>query len=120
MMHRRQDLWGDDALSFRPERWEQRFPAWQFLPFLGGPRICLGQQFALVEASFLLVRLLHEFDAIEPTDPDMAKMRKGVALTMCQRQPNNSLIQSSPCLLTLFPGPRDGVKCRFRRASPLL
>lgn len=35
---------GPDANDFLPERWESRHPAWQFLPFLGGPRICLGQQ----------------------------------------------------------------------------
>jgi cytochrome P450 len=43
-MQRREKLWGADSVEFKPERWEQRFPAWQYLPFLGGPRICLGQQ----------------------------------------------------------------------------
>lgn len=49
-LHRREELWGPDAAEFKPERWEQKIPAWQFLPFLGGPRTCLGQQFALTEA----------------------------------------------------------------------
>ncbi|KAK3647316.1 hypothetical protein LTR56_008147 [Elasticomyces elasticus] len=75
LMHRRKDLWGEDALDFRPERWEQKIPAWQFLPFLGGPRVCIGQQFALVEASYLIVRLLQRYDKIEPVD--MALMKKG-------------------------------------------
>ncbi|KAK3117919.1 hypothetical protein LTR53_000211 [Teratosphaeriaceae sp. CCFEE 6253] len=84
LMHRRTDLWGPDALEFRPERWEERVPAWQFLPFLGGPRVCLGQQFALVEASYVLVRMLQRFDGIEPVDRAlMMKMRKGLGLTMC-------------------------------------
>ena len=43
-MQRREQIWGPDAAQFKPERWEQRYPAWQFIPFLGGPRICLGQQ----------------------------------------------------------------------------
>lgn len=46
VMHRRKDLWGDDALEFKPERWQEKtIPAWQFLPWNAGPRICLGQQF---------------------------------------------------------------------------
>jgi len=83
LMHRRKDLWGEDALEFKPERWEQKVPAWQFLPFNGGPRICLGQQFALTEASFLVVRLLQEFDEIEPVDrTGMERFRKAIGITM--------------------------------------
>ena len=43
-MQRRLDLWGDDALDFKPERWEKRKLDWTFLPFSGGPRICLGRE----------------------------------------------------------------------------
>ncbi|KAE8454401.1 hypothetical protein EG329_000023 [Mollisiaceae sp. DMI_Dod_QoI] len=50
VMHRRKDLYGEDAMEFKPERWEQFRPGWQYLPFNGGPRICIGQQFALTEA----------------------------------------------------------------------
>ncbi|KAK3675515.1 hypothetical protein LTR78_004598 [Recurvomyces mirabilis] len=97
LMQRRKDLWGEDALEFKPERWEEKVPAWQYLPFLGGPRICIGQQFALTEASYLLIRLLQKFDKIEPTDlQEMRQMRKALGLTMW---------------------PRDGVKVRLHRAS---
>lgn len=85
VMHRRKDLWGEDALEFRPSRWEERVPAWQYLPFLGGPRVCLGQQFALTEAAFLLVRLVREFDRVEAVDEGkMRRMKKGMGLTMCE------------------------------------
>lgn len=84
-MHRRTDLWGEDALEFRPSRWEQKIPAWQYSPFLGGPRVCIGQQFALTEAGFLLVRLLQAFDEVEAVDmSELKKMRKGLGLTMCE------------------------------------
>ena len=84
-MHRREDLWGEDVLEFKPNRWEQRVPAWQWLPFLGGPRVCIGQQFALTEASFMLVRLLKAFDAVEAVDEgEMRRMKKGLGLTMCE------------------------------------
>lgn len=83
LMHRRVDLWGADALCFKPERWTQRIPPWQFLPFSGGPRVCIGQQLALIEASYLLVRMLQHYDAIEPVDrEDMAALKKGLGLTM--------------------------------------
>lgn len=44
LMHLRKDLWGADAREFQPERWESKVPAWQFLPFNGGPRICIGRK----------------------------------------------------------------------------
>lgn len=70
-MHRREDIYGPDALEFRPERWapeEGLRPGWGYLPFNGGPRICVGQQFALTEASYTIVRLLQEFKGIEDRD----------------------------------------------------
>jgi cytochrome P450 len=38
-MQRRTDLYGEDALEFKPERWENLRPGWNYLPFNGGPRI---------------------------------------------------------------------------------
>jgi len=92
-MHRRKDIFGPDALEFKPERWanpgnttspatspdpstkETKFnpnaplrPGWGYLPFNGGPRICVGQQFALTEASYTMVRLLQTFKTIEAKD----------------------------------------------------
>lgn len=66
VMQRRKDLWGEDAEKFMPERFQDRRPGWEFLPFNGGPRVCIGQQFALTEASYVVVRMLQKFDKIEP------------------------------------------------------
>ncbi|KAJ7509584.1 cytochrome P450 monooxygenase pc-1 [Mycena galericulata] len=69
-MHRSKDLWGPDAEEFSPERFlDERLKkyllnnAFQFLPFNAGPRICLGQQFAYNEMSFMLIRLLQSFSS---------------------------------------------------------
>lgn len=52
--HRLKEFYGEDSSEFRPERWaDLNKLGWAYLPFNGGPRICLGQQFALTEASFL-------------------------------------------------------------------
>ncbi|KAL8648072.1 MAG: hypothetical protein Q9226_006151, partial [Calogaya cf. arnoldii] len=41
-LHKRKDLWGEDADDFRPERWQDEKASWKFLPFGGGPRNCIG------------------------------------------------------------------------------
>lgn len=67
-MHRREDFYGSDALEFKPERWEHLRPGWEYLPFNGGPRICVGQQYALMEASYATVRLIQTFPRLESRD----------------------------------------------------
>jgi cytochrome P450 len=51
-MHRRKELYGNDAGSFRPERWDPdvenevnlKSIGWGYLPFNGGPRVCIGRK----------------------------------------------------------------------------
>ncbi|KAL4874840.1 cytochrome P450 [Aspergillus karnatakaensis] len=64
LMHRSKDIYGEDANEFVPERWADpavKKKGFAFLPFHGGPRICLGKDFALAEASYGFVRLLQGF-----------------------------------------------------------
>ncbi len=44
LTNRRKDLWGSDAEDFRPERWENHESNWDFTPFGGGPRACIGRK----------------------------------------------------------------------------
>lgn len=69
-MHRDPEVFGVDAHEFRPERWEKIRPGWAYLPFNGGPRVCIGQQFALTEAGYTTVRLMQEFEKIDSRDPN--------------------------------------------------
>ena len=49
-MHRRKDFYGEDANEFKPDRWlgeKGLRPGWEYLPFNGGARICLGRKFSL-------------------------------------------------------------------------
>jgi cytochrome P450 len=41
----RPDIWGEDAEEFRPERWEDHKIGWEWIPFGGGPRKCLGRKY---------------------------------------------------------------------------
>ncbi|KAL0941168.1 Cytochrome P450 52A13-like protein 2 [Colletotrichum truncatum] len=77
VLHRRKDLWGADADEFVPERWEEKrgaaSAAWHFVPFNGGPRICIGQQLALTEAGYVLVRMMQRYEAVEGLDVDWTR-----------------------------------------------
>lgn len=48
----------EQPLQFRPERWldglQRRLPRAAYVPFGGGPRLCIGANFAMVEASIIL------------------------------------------------------------------
>lgn len=68
--HRDPQYYGKDASVYRPERWGDKTlkPGWAYLPFNGGPRICLGQQFALTEASYTIVRLIQMFPNLVSED----------------------------------------------------
>jgi cytochrome P450 len=51
----------DDPERFDPERfapgWEERIPRYAYLPFGGGPRICIGNGFAMTEARLILATI---------------------------------------------------------------
>lgn len=72
VMQRREDLYPPVSREFPaieqfvPERWENWTPkSWTYVPFNGGPRICIGQQFALTEMGYTLVRLFQRYQGVE-------------------------------------------------------
>jgi len=68
-IHHLKSIWGPTAEEFDPDRWDTFKPAtWEFVPFAHGPRACVGRQKALMEASYVIVRLLQEFRDIQSRD----------------------------------------------------
>jgi cytochrome P450 len=57
--------WFDAPLEFRPERWgsglAKQLPRFAYFPFGGGPRQCIGNTFALMEASVVLATIGQKF-----------------------------------------------------------
>jgi len=55
----------DDPNSFRPERWADgladRLPKFAYFPFGGGPRVCIGKEFALFEIALVLATVMRRF-----------------------------------------------------------
>jgi len=67
--------------SFVPERWETWHPKpFHYIPFNGGPRICIGQQFALSEMGYTIVRILQSYSSIENCMPGPARLKEAVIL----------------------------------------
>jgi cytochrome P450 len=65
---RLKSIYGPDAEEYRPERWEgERLKniGWAYFPFNGGPRQCLGEDFALLQISYTIVRLLQTYPVIQ-------------------------------------------------------
>jgi cytochrome P450 len=55
----------DDPDAFRPERWSagfaERLPKFAYFPFGGGPRVCIGKEFALLETALVLATIMRRF-----------------------------------------------------------
>ncbi|XP_027933571.1 cytochrome P450 714C2-like isoform X2 [Vigna unguiculata] len=65
-LHTNPDIWGDDAYKFKPERFANgttgccKLPH-VYMPFGVGPRVCLGQNLAIVELKMIIALILSKF-----------------------------------------------------------
>lgn len=67
LIHHDPDIWGSDVHEFRPERFAEGVAKASkdkiaFFAFGWGPRICIGQNFALLEAKMALSMILQSFE----------------------------------------------------------
>jgi len=67
MMHRDREVWGEDAGEFNPLRFDAGVTKaapknlGALLAFSGGPRSCIGQNFAMLEARIGIAMILQRF-----------------------------------------------------------
>ena len=92
----RDPRWFADPLAFRPERWADGFartlPRHAYFPFGGGPRVCIGNAFAMMEAVLVLVTLARRFEFSTVDDRPLAlvptvtlRPKRGVPLRLRRR-----------------------------------
>lgn len=84
-LHHHPNYW-ENSDVFCPERFEDysQKHKFQYLPFGGGPRFCIGNNFALFEMMILLVRFVKRFE-LEPLSPKEVKFNP--LLTLRPDQP---------------------------------
>src|SRR5436853_6400129 len=93
----RDPRWYDAPEEFRPERWEddllKRLPRFAYFPFGGGPRQCIGNTFALMEAALILATIARKFrlrlvanHAVVPLASITLRPRRGVHVTLVPPQ----------------------------------
>ena len=67
VLHRDPRFWSE-PLSFRPDRWaeysDRRRPRFAYMPFGGGPRICVAQRFAVMEAVLILASMARRYSLV--------------------------------------------------------
>lgn len=85
-----------DPLAFRPERWEDGFakklPRGAYIPFGAGPRVCIGNQFAMMESVLLLATIAQRFSlraapspAVIPEPAITLRFKHGIKARLARR-----------------------------------
>ncbi|MBK5481486.1 cytochrome P450 [Peribacillus sp. TH16] len=103
-LHRDPSVWGEDVESFIPERFEDpvSIPYHAYKPFGNGQRACIGQQFALHEATLVLGMVLQHFDLIDHKDyqldvkETLTLKPDGLTMRVSPRKPAMSFTVASP------------------------
>lgn len=96
-MGRMESIWGMDCREFKPERWlrDGRFmseSAYKFTAFNGGPRLCLGKDFAYYQMKFVAASVIYHYHVKvvdnHPVLPKLALtmyMKHGLKVTLHRR-----------------------------------
>jgi cytochrome P450 len=91
--------WWRNPEEFRPERFskenEKLIPKYAYLPFGGGPRICIGNSFAQMESVLLLATIAHQYrlrldPADQPVTPEPTltlRPRHNLTMRLEKREP---------------------------------
>ena len=81
----------DSPEEFLPERWTPEFmrqlPKYAYFPFGGGPRVCIGQDFAMMEAMLVVATMLQRFklvlvegQVVEPQPVVLLRPKNGIKI----------------------------------------
>ncbi|KAI0154588.1 cytochrome P450 [Xylariaceae sp. FL1272] len=113
IMHRDTNVYGESADRFLPERWlesdQHPIPPSAWRPFERGPRNCIGQEFATIEARVILACTARRYDFIKVGLGSITGVDKQGTYEIGDPLYNTRQITSKPV---------DGMRMRVKLASP--
>lgn len=101
----RDPRWFPDPERFSPDRWEEKstaqLPRFAYFPFGGGPRVCIGAGFAMMEATLLLASIAQRFrlrlvpeQQIEPLPSITLRPKNGIRVQLQERRTAQAMAAS--------------------------
>jgi cytochrome P450 len=110
----RDPRWFTEPERFNPDRWNEetaaKLPRFAYFPFGGGPRVCIGAGFAMMEATLLLATIAQRYrirlaphQRVEPLASITLRPKKGIRVTLEERmratmasdRPSGAKVQSA-------------------------
>jgi cytochrome P450 len=80
LMHQREDVYPEHH-QFKPERFlERQFDSYEFFPFGGGKRRCIGEALAMLELKLVLATIVTKYNLELKSDRPETPARRGVTL----------------------------------------
>lgn len=96
-MGRMESIWGKDCREYKPERWltDGRYmteSAYKFTAFNGGPRLCVGKDFAYYQMKFVAASIIYRYHvkvlpnhAVEPKLALTMYLKHGLKVNIYKR-----------------------------------
>ncbi|CAL5186284.1 unnamed protein product [Lathyrus oleraceus] len=98
-MGRVEDIWGEDCLEFKPERWISERggivyePSYKFFSFNAGPRTCLGKDLAFIQIKMVVASILWNYcvhvvegSCVTPNLSIVLLMKHGLKVRITKRE----------------------------------
>jgi len=110
VIHRRPKLWPDpdrfDPDRFRPDR-ESARPRFAYIPFGSGPRGCIGNHFAMLEAQLIVAAIAQRYrielvpnQKIRPEPLITLRPQPGIRATLTKRAPSRQRMETASRIAT--------------------
>ncbi|XP_058760838.1 alkane hydroxylase MAH1-like [Vicia villosa] len=97
-MGRMEEIWGEDCLEFKPERWISdkgeiiHVPSYKFIAFNAGPRSCIGKGISLIQMKMVAAAILWKFhiqvvenQSVTPKISVVLRMEHGLKVKVSKR-----------------------------------